>query len=97
MVVILTPIVLMVVGIPGYTNITHIFSPKPHPEKLTARLVIFRRFQPTAEATDIPHKHFNGNGLHGAPLGGQDFFFGFPRLGWGCEMSLFEWKVVGEA
>ena len=20
-----------------------------------------------AEATDIPHKHFNGNGLHGAP------------------------------
>lgn len=27
-----------------------------------------------AEATDIPHKHFDGNGIHGAPFGWPRFF-----------------------
>lgn len=27
--------------------------------------------EPCAEATDIPHKHFDGNGLHGAPSAGR--------------------------
>lgn len=54
-------------------------------------------FASQIEATDIPHKHFDGNGLHGAPFGARGWRLGGKkRPGPGDEKQFAKLKMAIE-